>query len=299
MSALDYLETPLQELHYPSVEKAGLRVLIKREDLNHPSVSGNKWWKLKYNIVAAHSTDHKTILTFGGAFSNHIFATSAAAKELGLRSIGVIRGENHEPLNDTLRQAADNGMQLHYVTRDDYRQKSKKETIDRLHEKYGEFYLIPEGGSNREAVKGCDEFAQTVLSKITCDYICLPVGTGGTIAGIISAFYGNKKIIGVPVLKNGKFLADEIQTQMKAFSREVYSNWSLLTDYHHGGYAKVTPSLLTFIAEMNRLYNLPLDRVYTGKLVWAIMREIESGNFPRGSTILLLHTGGLQGSSTC
>ena len=298
MTALAYCDTPLEELLHPSAEKAGVRVVIKREDLNHRSVSGNKWWKLKYNIAAVLHSDHRTLLTFGGAFSNHIYASAAAARALKLNSIGIIRGEKTDPLNTILAQSTENGMQLHYVSREDYRRKSDENFVASLHDKYGAFHLIPEGGSNVEAVQGCSEFARNVLAPIACDYIALAVGTGGTMAGVIAGFEGKKKIIGVPVLKNGAFLAAEIETLLTAFSGRAFENWSLLTDYHHGGYAKVTEDLLSFIKETQRHYHVPLDHVYTGKLLWAILREIESGNFPRGSTVLALHSGGLTGIKT-
>lgn len=290
---LPYTPTPVQEINHDVLKKAGVRLLIKREDLNHPDVSGNKWWKLKYNLAAAKQKD-QTILTFGGAFSNHIYATAAAAHELKLKSIGIVRGEEIVPLNPTLQFAVNHGMEMHYVSREKYREKSTPEFAATLQQQFGAFYLIPEGGSNLLAVKGCAEFATTELSKIDYDYLWLPVGTGGTMAGLICGIHPNKNIIGVSVLKNGEFLNNEIKNYIEAFAGRAYHNWSLLTAYHHGGYAKATHALLSFIDEMKRLHDLPLDHVYTGKLLWAVMKEIESGMFKRGSTILALHTGGLR-----
>lgn len=272
-------------------------MLVKREDLNHPYVSGNKWWKLKYNLSAAADRGLLTLLTFGGAFSNHLYATAAAASDLSLQSIGIIRGEETLPLNAILQFAKDRGMIFKYVSREQYRRKAETEFMEKLRQEFGGFYEIPEGGSNILAVKGCAEFAETELSKIDFDYLCLPVGTGGTIAGLICGFQGKKNIIGVSVLKNGEFLQTEIENHIQSFSDHSYSDWFLLTGYHHGGYAKATQDLLLFIDKMKLVYGLPLEPVYTGKLVWAVMREIESGSFKRGSTILLLHTGGLQGIS--
>lgn len=291
---LHYQQTHLQEIHHASLKKAGVNLIIKREDLNHPHVSGNKWWKLKYNLLDAIQKDYKTILTFGGAFSNHLFAAAAASHEVGLKSIGIIRGEKTLPLNPTLQFALNHEMQIHYISREQYREKLKEEFIDNLHREFGAFYLIPEGGSNPLAVKGCAEFAETELSNINYDYLCLPVGTGGTMAGIICGLQDRKNIVGIAVLKNGGFLKEDIKKFSEDFSGKSFQNWSLLTHYHHGGYAKFTPELLAFIAEMKLLHNLPLDPVYTGKLLWAVMKEIEKGYFKRGSTILVLHTGGLQ-----
>lgn len=294
---LEYSETPLQEIDHPLVKQAGLRLLVKREDLNHPVVSGNKWWKLKYNLIEAKRKGYKTLLTFGGAFSNHIYSTAGAAHALGLNCIGIIRGEETLPLNPTLRFAKEKGMQLHYVSRSDYRKKAEPQFIKRLQEEFGEFYPIPEGGTNLLAIKGCAEFAAS-LAPIPCDYICLPVGTAGTISGLIAGFKDEKEIIGIPVFKNGEFLQEEIRNWLTIFSGNIYGNWSLRTSYHHGGYAKVTPELLEFISTMKRAHNLPLDPVYTGKLCWAIFEEIRKNNFKKGSTILAIHTGGLQGATT-
>lgn len=274
---------------------AGIRLLVKREYLNHDYVSGNKWWKLKYNLIAAGKEGFATLLTFGGAYSNHIYATAAAAHELKMNSVGIIRGERSSSLNDTLQFAEDHGMKIHHISRDQYREKTNPAFIQQLREQFGSFYLIPEGGTNHLAIQGCAEFAETILSNIEADYICLPVGTGGTMAGLIRGLNGKRKIIGFAILKNGHFLKDEIANYVKNFSGRTFPNWSLQTEYHHGGYAKVSPELLAFISEMKVSNDIPLDPVYTGKLLWAIMQEIKKGAFERGSTILMIHTGGLQG----
>ncbi len=293
---LHYTPTPIQEIYSKSLTDAGVRLLVKREDLNHPHVSGNKLWKLKYNLLEVSRKLLNVVITFGGAYSNHIYATAAAAKELGLESIGIIRGEETLPLNATLTFAKQCGMHLHYISREEYRNKNENTFIQNLHNRFGEFYLIPEGGSNNLAVKGCEEFAQT-LNEIDFDYCCLPVGTGGTMAGIIAGLKKTKEIIGFTVLKGGEFLQTDIEKFLKDFSNESYKNWKLDTSYHHGGYAKTTPELLAFIKEMNDEHNLPLDPIYTGKLLWAVMDYVATGKFKRGSTILVLHTGGLQGRS--
>jgi 1-aminocyclopropane-1-carboxylate deaminase len=292
---LEYRETPIQTFDHPSCKHAGVQLLIKREDLNHSAVSGNKWWKLKYNLEVAESSGQEKILTFGGAYSNHIYATAAATKLLSLSSVGIIRGEQTLPLNPTLQFAKDQGMNIHYVSRTEYRNKETPEFINMLKDKFGDFFLIPEGGSNALAVKGCAEFAEQQLAHIDFDHLLMAVGTGGTIAGIITGLGGNKSIIGVPVLKNATFLKDDIARLIHAFSGKSFPNWSLLTGYDEGGYAKHTLRLRTFIAEVMRTHGIPLDHVYTGKLFFALIREIEAGAFRRGSTILALHTGGMQG----
>lgn len=282
---LQYQETPIQEIHDRVLEKAGLRLLIKREDLNHPLVSGNKWWKLKYNLIEAVQKDFKTVLTYGGAYSNHIFATAAAAFELGLKSIGIIRGEEVLPLNPTLAFARKHGMELHFISREAYRTKSK----DQL-EKFDGCYVIPEGGSNSLAVKGVREFASAL--DVSYDYLCCAVGTGGTLSGLIEGVPGKKEIIGFPVLKGGEFLVDEIKN-LSEKSRHV-TNWQLVCDYHFGGYGKSTPQLMEFIEHFETAHNIPLEFVYTGKLMAGIYNLVSSGFFRRGTTILAIHTGGLQ-----
>jgi 1-aminocyclopropane-1-carboxylate deaminase len=295
-SMLKYSETPLTELHSELLKSSGIKLLVKREDLNHPAISGNKWWKLKYNLEEAVSKNCDTVLTFGGAYSNHIYATAAAAKELNLKSIGIIRGEETLPLNKTLSFAKANGMQLHYISRELYREKNTNEFVQRLRKRFGNFYLIPEGGTNELAVNGCTEFATIHLSKIDFDYLLLPVGTGGTMAGLICGLPADKTIIGVSVLKDGNFLKEEVEQLTKSFSGKSYHNWSILTEYHHGGYAKASRALDDFISLMKKNHNLPLDHVYTGKLFWAVMKEVEKNTFRKNSTVLVLHTGGLQGS---
>jgi 1-aminocyclopropane-1-carboxylate deaminase len=285
---LTYTPTPIQEIHDPLFEKAGVRVFIKREDLNHPYVSGNKWWKLKYNLEEAIKLKHNTLLTFGGAYSNHIYATAAAAQELGLKSIGIIRGEETLPLNDTLAVAKSKRMQLHYVSREAYRKKSESVFTENLHRQFGEFYLIPEGGTNTLAVKGVTEFAQTLGNDF--DYLCCAVGTGGTLAGLINEFRGEKSIIGFSVLKGGNFLKTEIENLLPT----KYTNWDLLTEYHFGGYAKTTPQLNQFIHAFNTNTNILIEPIYTGKLFAGVYDLISNGYFQKGSTIFVLHSGGLR-----
>jgi len=285
---LRYTQTPIQELHDPLFDKAAVRVLVKREDLNHPYVSGNKWWKLKYNLEEAKRLGYKTLLTFGGAYSNHIFSTAAAAHELGFESIGIIRGEETLPLNPTLRFAKSCGMRLKYVSREAYRQKANADFIERLHLEFGDFYLIPEGGTNELAVKGVEAFARTLGDRF--DYLCCAVGTGGTLAGLVKGIPANKTILGFPVLKGGGFLNDEVEKLLEIKAE----NWSLKTDYHFGGYGKTTEILLKFIKDQSMKNNLPLDSVYTGKLVAGVYDLIQVGYFRRGATILAVHSGGLQ-----
>jgi 1-aminocyclopropane-1-carboxylate deaminase len=297
INLLCYNDTPIQEIKDPVLDIAGVRLIVKREDLNHPTISGNKWWKLKYNLEEARRLDYQTLLTFGGAFSNHLYATAAAARELGFRSIGIVRGEEILPLNPTLTFATQSGMLLHYLSREAYREKNDPALLEEMRKKFGDFYPLPEGGTNDLAVRGCAEFGRS-LSAVEFDYLCLPVGTGGTMAGITGGLNDQKEVIGISVLKNGDFLRKEVGTLIENNFKEIYGKWTLLTSYHHGGYARVTKELVGFIKNMKEKHDLPLDPVYTGKLLWAVMEEVKKGMFRRGSTILALHTGGLQGAST-
>ncbi len=297
MANLIYQETPLQELFSSTLEVNGVRIIVKREDRNHPRVSGNKWWKLKYNLEEAIRQNKTTLLTFGGAYSNHIYATSAAAHELGLQSMGIIRGEETGPLNSTLVFAREQGMRLHYVTREAYRHKSEAAFIENLKFQFGEFYLIPEGGTNKLAVKGCEELAKKIIAQADCDYICLPVGTGGTMTGMITGLEGNKEVIGYAALKGGEFLKDDVRNQLINYSGKVWNNWRIETAYHFGGYGKCPGELTDFISGQWKTHHLPLDTVYTSKMMFGIFDGVKKGMFRKGATILALHTGGLQGKT--
>jgi 1-aminocyclopropane-1-carboxylate deaminase len=282
---LAYSDTPIQEIKNDVTSAAGVRLYIKREDLNHPLVSGNKWWKLKYNLTEAVSLKKSKLLTFGGAYSNHIYATAAAARETGFSAIGIIRGEAHRSSNPILEFAKDAGMELHFVSREIYRSKNEPEFIQTLYKQFGDFYLIPEGGSNELAVKGVQEFAER-LDKF--DFVCCAVGTGGTLTGIINGSKGSGSIVGFSVLKNGSFLNDEV----RRFGTR-YNNWNIQTEYDFGGYAKSTPWLSSFIKDFQNAYKIPIEPIYTGKMMAGIFDLIDKGFFKRGSTLLAIHTGGI------
>lgn len=292
---VDYFDTPVQEVKVPEAQEAGVVLLIKREDLNHPYVSGNKWWKLKYNLQEAVDQGHHTLLTFGGAYSNHLYATAAAARELGLNAIGIIRGEEVLPLNPTLAFAQANGMKLHFISRARYRDNAEDGFIREMHDLFGDFYLMPEGGTNALAIKGVREWAHQIKNEVEFDYLCLPVGTGGTLAGLIAGLDGAGEVVGYSVLKNGGFLRATVQEMLNEVP-QPFRNWRIETSYDHGGYAKTTPALHTFIRRMKDEFALPLDAVYTGKMMFGILDMLKAGKFKAGSTVLALHTGGLQGN---
>ena len=267
----------------------GITLIIKREDLIHPFVSGNKFRKLKYNLLQAKTEHQETLLTFGGAFSNHIAAVAYAGKEKGFRTIGIIRGEElfgKIEENPTLKFAQENGMQFEFVTREEYRHKNEDSFIEKLKDKFGDFYLVPEGGTNELAVKGCEEILTE--EDAIFDFVCCAVGTGGTISGLINSALPHQKILGFPALK-GDFLTDEI----RIFAKK--DNWDLISDYHFGGYGKVNLELIEFINTFFEETKVPLDPIYTGKMVFGVIDLIHKNYFPEHSRILLIHTGGLQG----
>lgn len=262
---------------------------IKREDLLHPFVSGNKFRKLKYNIIAAQEKNHTTLLTFGGAFSNHISAVAAAGKEVGFKTIGIIRGEELESKileNPTLSFAKACGMELYFVSREVYKGKDETEFINNLKMQFGEFYLLPEGGTNALAVKGCEEILTETAAAF--NYICVPVGTGGTIAGLVKASKDSQHVLGFSALK-GTFQSSEVA---KYTSK---TNFEITDAYCFGGYGKIDVDLIRFMNEFNEKTNIPLDPLYTGKMMFGIMDLLKKGYFKENSRIFAVHTGGLQG----
>jgi len=276
----------VQEIQLPNTT---ISLFIKRDDLLHPHISGNKFRKLKYNLAEAKAKKYNKILTYGGAFSNHIVAVAAAGKEYGFQTIGIIRGEelvSQIADNPSLQFAQECGMQLEFISREQYRHKNEIAALEYWQKKYGEVYVLPEGGTNQLAVKGCEEIITS--ADEVYDFICCAVGTGGTISGIINSAMPHQKIIGFPALK-GDFLQEDIRN----FTHE--NNWELQTDYHFGGYAKTTSKLIQFLNDFHAQHHIPLDPIYTGKMVYGVMDLIQKNYFKKGSKILLIHTGGLQG----
>lgn len=270
-------------------ESLGIELYVKRDDRIHEFVSGNKYRKLKYNLLEAESLGHDTLLTFGGAYSNHIAATAYAGKMFGFKTIGVIRGDELKDKveeNETLSFAKSNGMKFEFVSREIYREKTKSSFIQGLKHFFGDFYLVPEGGTNKLAVKGCEE----ILTEEDLDFnfVCSAIGTGGTISGIINSSKPNQQILGFPALKGDFLKADIAKFTTK-------SNWDVITNYHFGGYAKINKDLVSFINKFKVDNNIPLDPVYTGKMMYGIFDLIEKGFFKKGTKILAIHTGGLQG----
>lgn len=274
------------------VEKdfGNIKLYLKRDDLIHPYISGNKWRKLKYNLIAAKAENHHTLLTKGGAFSNHIYSTAAAGAEFNFKTIGIIRGEPNE--NPTLNFAQKCGMKLVFVDRATFRSIDANFDFSTLGITE-EVYFLPEGGTNQLALKGCEEIVAETLEQLgfTPDFFCVAAGTGGTASGIIRASKNISQTLTFSVLK-GDFHQNEIEKLLQ----NPYPNWSVNTAYHFGGYAKLQTELLDFINQFYEKHQIPLDLVYTGKLMYGIYDLIRKGYFPNNSRIVAIHTGGLQGN---
>lgn len=293
------METSLIErINEQLFETKNVIVDVLREDLNHPIIQGNKLRKLHYNLKNAKKKGNKTLLTFGGAYSNHILAVAQAGKEYGFKTIGIIRGEETLPLNYTLRNSKELGMELSYIDRTTYRLKHTQDFKDYLRNRYGSFYLIPEGGSNYYAINGCMEI---IPNQNDYDYICCPMGTGGTVSGIIISNKNNSKVIGFPALKGGDFLIDEVSNFInevvndKETTSDLMKSFSLISKYHFGGYAKINEELINFVRSFYKSHNIKWDLIYNGKMAYGVYNMIEEDYFPENSKILLIHTGGIQG----
>jgi 1-aminocyclopropane-1-carboxylate deaminase len=297
------LPSPIEEITHDLLKNQGIRLYIKRDDLIHSTVSGNKWRKLKYNLVDFQQSRKAQLLTYGGAFSNHIYATAAAGHIYGIKTIGIIRGEKNTPLSNSLIFAEKHGMRLHFVSRTAFLDKTTLYT--ELQDIFGDFYDLPEGGANAHAVYGCSEIVEEVNTQLDTlpDYWCVACGTGGTLAGIIAASEPHQNIIGISALKSydwDRAIADLLDSFQEKYSQKKKNfntpkNWTINIDYHFGGYAKWQPALIESINQFKEQQNIPLDPIYTGKLFYGIFDLLKKGYFKEDSTIVALHTGGLQG----
>lgn len=297
---IDYDPSPITELRFPEWEERQLQLFVKRDDLLRPAgdnrFCGNKVRKLKYNLKEARKQGFAQLLTFGGAYSNHIAAVARAGKIYGFSTIGVIRGEPHDPLNPTLAGAVADGMRLHYLDRTSFRQKNDPEVQRQLLELFGKSYVLPEGGTNELALKGCAELASEIALQLGAwpAYIAVACGTGGTMAGLIRGCAGQSRVLGVSALK-GNWMPAEIK---KLLGKDPsLNNWEVFSQYHFGGYAKFPPALKDFLLTFEQEQGIALDPVYTAKLFFGILDQIRSAYFPGGSKIVVVHSGGLQGRS--
>lgn len=289
MNEILNIPSPLHKIENELTQQFKINLFIKRDDLIHPEISGNKWRKLKYNILFAQQENKNTILTFGGAYSNHITATAKACAIFNLKCIGIIRGEKYETLNKSLQFAQDCGMQFLYLDRENYRNKN----LDSLFLHLDSYYIVPEGGANELALKGCAEIVDEIrnIHKQNFDFICCACGTGTTLAGIASNLESHQKAIGFAVLKHDK-LQQEI-TEKFCVDDSKFE----IKNYHFNGYAKTTPELIQFIKDFYYEQNILLDYVYTGKMMYGIFDMIKNKKFVEGSTIIVVHTGGVMNAN--
>jgi 1-aminocyclopropane-1-carboxylate deaminase len=287
----------LQLLDEPVATAHGVQLLLWRDDLAHPDLPGNKARKLKYNLAAARQQGHRTLLTFGGAYSNHIAAVAMAGRLFGFQTIGLIRGDEPGPgttPNPTLARAAADGMALHYLSRTTYRRRAGPEFITEMLAEFGPAYVLPEGGTNALALPGCAELVAEIRQQVAFDALAVAVGTGGTLAGLLTGLAGPEQAVGVAALKNGGFLRAEVDALTQAAAGQNYPNYSVQTDYHFGGYANYSASLLDFIRQFRQRHGVLLDPIYTGKLLFGVLDLIARGYFAPGSTVVAIHTGGQQ-----
>ncbi|MEU9447944.1 pyridoxal-phosphate dependent enzyme [Streptomyces sp. NPDC048277] len=282
------LPSPLQEVRDDRFARHGVRLLLKRDDLIHPDLIGNKWRKLVPNIEAAAG---RPVLTFGGAYSNHLRATAAAGRLLGFPTVGVVRGEELAglPLNPSLARCAADGMRLRFIDRSTYRRKAEPEVLDALLRAAGaeDAYVVPEGGSNAAAVRGCRALGEELRGR--ADVVALACGTGGTLAGTAAGLGPGQRALGVPVLKGG-FLGREIgRLQDEAFGGRR-GDWSLDERFHFGGYGRTTPELHAFAEDFEERHGVGVERLYVAKLLYGLVESAGEGVFRRGQTVVAVMT---------
>ena len=286
-----YLPSPIQTVDHPLLKSSNVNLVVKRDDLIHPLISGNKWRKLKY-LLSDHATLHnKPILTFGGAYSNHLYSFAAACKMYGLKGVVFVRGEEHLPLNPTLHFVRSCNVDIYYLNRSEYRLKEDSKTFKEKIRFYANPYIIPEGGSTEYAYDGLDDLKRELLPVLKDIHtIVIAAGTGCTSGCLINVMQGFNKRIEVYSALKGDFILEDIE-----FWAKSTLGYKVITDAHLGGYAKVNDSYIAFINEFKDITNIPLDPVYNGKLVYNLFQRIKAGNYDLGTTILWIHTGGLQG----
>ncbi|MER5939127.1 pyridoxal-phosphate dependent enzyme [Streptomyces sp. NPDC001928] len=283
------LPSPLRETSDERFTRRGLRLLLKRDDLIHPELIGNKWRKLAPNLAAAAG---RTVLTFGGAYSNHLRATAAAGRLLGLPTVGVVRGQElaDRPLNPSLARCVADGMRLHFIDRSTYRHKSEPRTLAAVLRAAGaqDAYVVPEGGSNALAVRGCGELGEELRGK--ADVVAVACGTGGTLAGLAAGLGPGQRALGMPVLKGG-FLGDDIRDLQAETFGGPRGEWRLDERFHFGGYARTTPELDAFAQDFEERHDVRVERLYVAKLLYGLVALAEEGAFPRGTVIAAVVTG--------
>lgn len=291
----------LDEIQIPSLRDRGISLYIKRDDLIHDIVSGNKWRKLKYNVESCISRKKKGLLTFGGAYSNHLVATAYACNKKGIECIGIVRGDElNEESNATLKNCKQLGMKLIFVSREDYKLRIEKAYVEGLSIKFPNFLIIPEGGANYHGIIGCQEILREV--NIQLDHIFVAQGTTTTSCGIAMSLKPDQLLHVFPALKGFNSMTEMTQLYLQSgldmeWIDELLSNVRVHGQYHFGGYGKYTDELLTFIKEFYQKYKLKLDPIYTAKVMYGLLELVDNEEFDNAK-ILFIHTGGLQGAAS-
>ena len=292
-SGFELPDIPVQKINDPMLEDKGISLSVLRADLVHPIISGNKWFKLKHNLIKAREQGHSTLLSFGGAWSNHLHALAEAGRLYDFQTIALIRGELHSPLNACLTDAHNAGMQLESISRTLYKQKHSTYFILDLKQRFGQFYLIPEGGANREGVRGCAEIVHCYKQQ-DYDLVCMACGTGTMLTGVVTR--SSIPVLGFQVLKGANYLKNQVKDNLHHYGLLPQCDWSINEEFHFGAYAKVTDELLSFITRFEEQHNIPLEPVYSGKMLFGIYELIKKRDFfPQNRSILVIHGGGLQG----
>jgi 1-aminocyclopropane-1-carboxylate deaminase len=287
----------LQPIPHPIAERHGVRLLLWRDDLLNPDLPGNKARKLKYNLQEATREGFTKLITFGGAYSNHLAAVAAAGRLFGFDTIGLVRGEAHQPLNPTLARCHADGMQLHYLDRSTYRRRTEPGFLTEIQAQFGPAYLLPEGGTNALALRGVAQLIGELRQHTDFDAVAVAAGTGGTLAGLalgLAEAGHPARAVGVAALKDADFLRADIDALTQKAAGRTLPNYELHTAYHFGGYAKLPPELRAFIQQFEAGFGVLLDPLYTSKLLAGVLDLIEKGHFAPGSTVVAVHTGGLQ-----
>lgn len=296
------LPSPIEQIHSPLFIEKYIEVFVKRDDLIHPTISGNKWRKLKFNIEKFKQGKYEKLLTFGGAYSNHIAATASVGKLMGIKTIGIIRGDElNTNSNETLKQATTDGMELVFTSREEYRLKEERYYQEELRRRHGNVLLVPEGGYNYYGALGCIEIVNEINFEPTV--IFTAAGTATTATGLLLAS-DSCTVIAVSALKGGEFLSENVEGLLRESGlgqdliAEKMLQISLITDGHFGGYGKHNQELIEFMNDFYEKFQIGLDQIYTAKMMFAAFQKIKSGEIERGAKVVLLHTGGIQGTSS-
>lgn len=291
----------MQQLRVPEWDRHGVAVDLWRLDQIDAAAPGNKLFKLDENLRAARAAGHSRVLSFGGAFSNHLHALALSGAAQGFGTVGVIRGDEHAAANPTLRDAAAAGMQLHFVDRSSYRALSQINSADALpavlRQQFGDCYVVPEGGANRLGAIGCKLLGELIgVAAQRWQQVLLPCATGTTLAGLVAGLAGAAPVLGIAVLKGAEPLYETVRAALREIDAAHCADWSIDTDWHCGGYARTPLDLQQFVDYFQQCTGVPVEPVYSGKMLYAIHRRIERGDYARGTSLLALHTGGLQGA---